>query len=109
MSSSFTGPTMFVAAKFREGSVARAVWVANVPRAQATNAPAAVSIRGDLRPEVLATCRFVLDMNMASLLRSAYGWRGIVPGAQTERRGGAGPAGGLLGGKDPAGHLLQLH
>src|SRR5215831_1323029 len=28
---------------------------------------------------------------------------GQLPGAQTERRGGAGPAGGLLGGKDPAG------
>ena len=27
--------------------------------------------------------------------------------AQTGRRGGAGPAGGLLGGKDPAGRLLQ--
>src|SRR5262249_51808867 len=27
------------------------------------------------------------------------------PGAQTERRGGAGPVGGLLGGKDPTGRL----
>src|SRR5262249_12783336 len=27
----------------------------------------------------------------------------IGPGAQTERRGGAGPVGGLLGGKDPTG------
>jgi len=26
-----------------------------------------------------------------------------LPGAQTERRGGAGPAGGSLGGKGPAG------
>jgi len=26
-------------------------------------------------------------------------------GAQTERRGGAGPAGGLLGGKDPTGRV----
>src|SRR6476620_7389982 len=32
-----------------------------------------------------------------------------LPGAQTERRGGAGRAGGLLGGKDLAGRLLQLH
>ena len=37
------------------------------------------------------------------------------PGAQTERRGGAGPVGGLLGGKDPSGRFaseslpLQLH
>src|SRR5262245_53598102 len=29
-----------------------------------------------------------------------------LPGAQTGRRGGAGPAGGLLGGKDPAGRFL---
>jgi hypothetical protein len=29
----------------------------------------------------------------------------IVPGAQTERRGGAGPVGGLLGGKDPTGRF----
>jgi hypothetical protein len=29
----------------------------------------------------------------------------IVPGAQTERRGGAGPVRGLLGGKDPTGLL----
>ena len=28
-------------------------------------------------------------------------------GAQTERRGDAGPVGGLLGGKDPAGRLLR--
>jgi hypothetical protein len=27
------------------------------------------------------------------------------PGAQTERRGGAGPVGGLLGGKDPTGRF----
>jgi hypothetical protein len=27
-------------------------------------------------------------------------------GAQTGRRGGAGPAGGLLGGKDPTGRLV---
>src|SRR5688572_4858648 len=29
---------------------------------------------------------------------SAIQWRDIDPGAQTERRGGAGPVGGLLGG-----------
>src|SRR5262245_17790950 len=40
---------------------------------------------------------------------SAIRWRDIDPGAQTERRGGAGPAGGLLGGKAPpaAWFLLQ--
>src|SRR5262249_48787256 len=31
------------------------------------------------------------------------------PGAQTERRGGAGPVGGLLGGKDPTGHFFCSH
>jgi hypothetical protein len=30
------------------------------------------------------------------------------PGAQTERRGGAGPVGGLLGGKDPTGRLFRV-
>jgi hypothetical protein len=30
---------------------------------------------------------------------------GDLSGVQTERRGGAGPAGGLLGGKDPAGRF----
>src|SRR5690349_3847649 len=34
-------------------------------------------------------------------------WR-IAAGAQTERRGGAGPVGGLLGGKDPTGRLFLL-
>src|SRR5262245_46096128 len=29
-----------------------------------------------------------------------------APGAQAGRRGGAGPAGGLLGGKDPAGRFV---
>ena len=36
---------------------------------------------------------------------SAIRWWDIAPSAQTERRGGAGPAGGLLGGKDPAGRF----
>src|SRR4051812_24647093 len=36
---------------------------------------------------------------------SAIQWWDIAAGAQTERRGGAGPAGGLLGGKDPPGRL----
>jgi hypothetical protein len=33
--------------------------------------------------------------------------KAIVPGAQTERRGGAGPARGLLGGKDPTGRFSR--
>src|SRR4051812_18836330 len=36
---------------------------------------------------------------------SALQWGDIAAGAQTERRGGAGPVGGLLGGKDPTGRL----
>src|SRR5262249_55688588 len=34
-----------------------------------------------------------------------YNGNTIVPGAQTERRGGAGPVRGLLGGKDPTGRF----
>src|SRR5262245_31481026 len=36
---------------------------------------------------------------------SEVGWGRHLPGAQTGRRGGAGPAGGLLGGKDPTGRF----
>src|SRR5437588_3319674 len=42
------------------------------------------------------------------LSRSAVRWMDIVPGAQTERRGGAGPVGGLLGGKDPTGRFSLI-
>jgi hypothetical protein len=38
-------------------------------------------------------------------MRSAVLRRDIAAGAQTERRGGAGPVGGLLGGKDPTGRF----
>src|SRR5262249_4925757 len=34
-----------------------------------------------------------------------YNEGNIAPGAQAGRRGGAGPVGGLLGGKDPTGRL----
>jgi hypothetical protein len=34
-----------------------------------------------------------------------YNGGGDLSGAQTERRGGAGPVGGLLGGKDPTGRF----
>src|SRR5262249_117001 len=37
-----------------------------------------------------------------------YNGNAIAPGAQTERQGGAGPAGGLLGGKDLAGRFVFL-
>src|SRR5262245_57259416 len=36
-----------------------------------------------------------------------YNGNTIVPGAQAERRGGAGPVGGLLGGKDLTGRLAS--
>jgi hypothetical protein len=35
-----------------------------------------------------------------------YNGDGDPSGAQTERRGGAGPVGGLLGGKDPTGRFI---
>src|SRR5947209_14519009 len=39
---------------------------------------------------------------------SAIQWRDIIPGAQTERRGGAGPVRGLLGGKDSTGRVFSV-
>jgi hypothetical protein len=36
-----------------------------------------------------------------------YNGDGDLSGAQTERRGGAGPVGGLLGGKDPTGRFFS--
>src|SRR5262249_27762223 len=38
---------------------------------------------------------------------SAMPWGDIVPGAQTERRSGAWPVRGLLGGKDPTGRFAS--
>jgi hypothetical protein len=46
---------------------------------------------------------------MAILLRERgllYNGAGDHSGAQTERRGGAGPVGGLLAGKDPTGRFV---
>src|SRR5262249_5062248 len=40
--------------------------------------------------------------------RSAVEWRDIAAGAPTARRGGARPAGGLLGGTDPAGRFGMI-
>src|SRR5579859_3011858 len=45
-------------------------------------------------------------LNIVVSLGSATGEKHL-PGAQTERRGGAGPVGGLLGGKDPTGRLFE--
>ena len=42
---------------------------------------------------------------LSMLSWSAIQWIDITSGEQTERWGGAGPAGGLLGGKDPAGRF----
>ena len=36
-----------------------------------------------------------------------YNENDSAPSAQTERRGGAGPVGGLLGGKDPTGRFVS--
>jgi hypothetical protein len=40
-------------------------------------------------------------------MRSVISWVDIASGAQTERRSGAGPVGGFLGGKNPTGHFLE--
>jgi hypothetical protein len=45
--------------------------------------------------------------NFPSKRGLAYKERGDQVGAQTERRGGAGPAGGLLGGKDLTGRFFR--
>ncbi len=41
-----------------------------------------------------------------SKMRSAIMAKATHAGAQTERRGGAGPVGGLLGGKEPTGRFV---
>lgn len=41
-------------------------------------------------------------------MRSALMAMATDPGAQTERRGSAGPVGGLLGGKEPTGRFVFL-
>src|SRR5262245_30888701 len=79
------------------GGVAQAVVPrAKAPTTQARTAPATVSLRGIVRLALLAARPNLWNRNMPSLLRSALGWKGIVPGAQTGRRGGAGPAGACL-------------
>jgi len=50
------------------------------------------------------------ENDMVFLLSRAglrYNEKAIATGAQTERRGGVGPVGSLLGGKDPIGRLFQ--
>ena len=42
-------------------------------------------------------------MEVSFAIGLPYNGDGDLSGAQTERRGGAGPVGGLLGGKDPTG------
>src|SRR5262245_7245823 len=84
--------------------VAQAMPTASPPNTQATNARATISFRGIQR---LGPGLTRLNMDIASLLRSALGWRDTGPGAQTERRGGARPAGACNGGKDPTGRLVS--
>jgi hypothetical protein len=45
-----------------------------------------------------------IDMGISFAI--CYTWKNIVPGAQTERRGGAGLVRGLLGGKDLTGRFF---
>src|SRR5437763_2064746 len=87
------------------GGVAWATRRATTPDAQATTAAAIIGFQSIRSFALLPNGPIDLNLNMASLLRSALRWSDIDPGAQTERRGGAGPAGGLLGGKHPAGRL----
>src|SRR5687767_2868128 len=44
--------------------------------------------------------------NLLLRVWSALSWKRLTPGAQTERRGDAGPVRGLLGGKDLTGRLV---
>jgi hypothetical protein len=56
--------------------------------------------------EVSDLNRFLNHMGISFAKWSAIPWMAIATGAQTERRGGAGPVGGLLGSKDPTGRLV---
>src|SRR5262245_7608945 len=56
-----------------------------------------------------ARLRAKLRLVLGSLVWSALEWRDIAPSAQTERRGDAGPVGGLLGGKDPTGRFVLCY
>src|ERR1700687_5611948 len=75
---------------------------------KATSSPAAA---GRARPSTAnaarakAIRRRETNRYMGNLRRSAIEQRDIVSGAQTERRGGAGPVRGLLGGKDFTGRF----
>src|SRR6266566_4900343 len=52
-------------------------------------------------------CAFSWRKLLAEKRRSAVSCEGHQSGAQTERRGGAGPVRGLLGGKGPTGRFLS--
>src|SRR5262245_48784883 len=83
------GPTRLVGVKPCVGGVARAYRKAIPPIAQATTAPATNSLH--------------FGLHMVASWWSAEEKKDIAAGARTGRRGGAGPAGGSLGGKVPAG------
>src|SRR5262245_9669139 len=97
---SVTGPTRLVDVKPWLG-VAQTSPKRNPPATQATRIPANSSFNGILCLAPLATVSSVLNVNMASLPRSALELRDIASGAQTERRGGAGPAGACLAVRTP--------
>src|SRR5258708_1988655 len=65
----------------------------------------AASVEPGCRSDAVSWNRIECETTWKSPLRwwSAIQWRNIAPGAQTERRGGAGPVRGLLGGKGLAG------
>src|SRR5438552_8563617 len=88
------------------GGVAWATRRAMTPDAQATTAAAIIGFQSIRSFALLPNGPIDLNLNMASLLRSALTWSDIDPGAQTERRGGAGPAGACLAVRTPPAVLV---
>src|SRR5207302_8493685 len=83
------------------GGDARAGSCPDEPRSEPTESAGDERSRHDELPwrpalRALGDRTLGVEHEHASLLRSAIEWRDIVPGAQTERRGGAGPVGACL-------------
>jgi hypothetical protein len=72
-------------------SVTVSARAADGPKAPAMNIPASINGNGVLCLAPVATGPVFMVVSMVSLLWSASGWRDIAAGAQTERRGDAGP------------------
>jgi hypothetical protein len=105
MSSNATGPERTVVVAPEPG-VAHANLKAIPPKAQATMAPASTTLQGLVCGAPLANSPSVFFVNMDSLLWSALQWRDIAVGAQTKRRGDAGPVRNLLDGSDLTGRFV---